>query len=63
MMRLCSHVQGNRVAEWVSHSVGLPQYVKAFRENSITVCSISKIPAALCPCDALCIVGLHTSIE
>ena len=30
-------LQGNRVAEWVSHSVGLPQYVQAFRDNSITV--------------------------
>ena len=25
------------MAEWVSHAVGLPQYVEAFRENSITV--------------------------
>ncbi|CAL8461872.1 g1403 [Coccomyxa elongata] len=34
---LQSLMKGNRVAEWVSHSVGLPQYVKAFRDNSITV--------------------------
>ena len=31
-------MQGHRVAEWVKHAVGLPQYVQAFRDNSITVC-------------------------
>ena len=30
-------MQGNRVAEWVKHAVGLPQYVDAFRQNSVTV--------------------------
>ena len=30
-------LQGNRVSEWLKHSVQLPQYVPAFRENSITV--------------------------
>ena len=30
-------MQGHRVAEWVKHAVGLPQYVQAFRDNSITV--------------------------
>jgi len=31
------HVQGHRVAEWVKHAVGLPQYVQTFRDNSVTV--------------------------
>lgn len=25
------------MSEWVKHAVGLPQYVQAFRQNSITV--------------------------
>ncbi|KAK9834335.1 hypothetical protein WJX81_008044 [Elliptochloris bilobata] len=34
---LQSLLKGHRVAEWVKHAVGLPQYVQAFRDNSITV--------------------------
>ncbi|KAK9820409.1 hypothetical protein WJX72_010017 [[Myrmecia] bisecta] len=29
-------LQGHRVAEWVKHGIGLPQYMQAFRANSIT---------------------------
>ncbi len=32
-----TRVQGHRVAEWVKHAVGLPQYVQTFRDNSVTV--------------------------
>lgn len=35
--RTISGLQGNRVAEWVKHAVGLAQYVESFRSNSITV--------------------------
>jgi hypothetical protein len=29
--------QGHRVAEWIKHGLGLPQYVETFRANAITV--------------------------
>lgn len=32
-------LQGVKVADWVAHGLGLPQYAEAFRTNSITVCS------------------------
>jgi hypothetical protein len=31
------HVQGVKVADWVTHGLGLPQYAEVFRTNSITV--------------------------
>jgi hypothetical protein len=35
--RFADLIQGNRVAEWLKHSAQMPQYVQAFRQNSITV--------------------------
>ncbi|KAK9858438.1 hypothetical protein WJX84_010174 [Apatococcus fuscideae] len=35
-VHLRSLLQGRKVADWVSHSLSLPQYADAFRDNSIT---------------------------
>jgi hypothetical protein len=43
-----ARVQGHRVAEWVKHAVGLPQYVQTFRDNSVTVRCVHTHAARRC---------------
>ncbi len=43
-------VQGNRLAEWLKNAAQMPQYVHSFKENAITVSSISSVASSFSLC-------------